>query len=117
MSTSSLTALLAAATLALGIGSASAVSAAETPSVTVPYGDLNLSTRDGAKAVLQRIEQAARQVCKPDADIANLPGMGDWSRICERDRIRDAVSHLDAPMVTAAFNGRSQAILAERDPH
>jgi UrcA family protein len=119
MSTSNLTALLAAATLAIGIGSASAVSAADqdTASVTVPYGDLNLSTQDGAKAVLQRIEQAARQVCKPDADIANLPGMGDWSRICERDRIRDAVSHLDAPMVTAVLNGRSQAILAERDSH
>ncbi|HEY1561608.1 MAG TPA: UrcA family protein [Caulobacteraceae bacterium] len=119
MPTSTLTALLAAATLAIGIGSASAVSAAgqDTASVTVKYGDLNLSTQDGANAVLQRIGQAARQVCKPDTDIADLPGMGDWSRICERARIRDAVSHLDAPMVTAAFSGRSQVILAERDSH
>lgn len=119
MSTSTLTAVLAAATLAIGIGSASAVSAADqgTVSATVKYGDLNLCTEDGAKAMLQRIGQAARQVCEPDADIADLPGLGEWFRYCVSTRVRDAVSRLDAPMVTAAYSGKSQVLLAERGSH
>jgi UrcA family protein len=119
MSTSTRTAVLVAATLAIGIGSASAVSAADqgTVSATVRYSDLNLSTQDGAKAMLQRIVQAARQVCEPDADIADLPGEGEWRSFCVSTRVRDTVSSLDAPMVTAAYSGKSQVFLAERGSH
>ncbi len=116
MSTSTLMAALAAGALAIGIGSASAVSAADQDPVTatVNYGDLNLTTPGGAKVMLQRIEQAARQVCQHDADIADLSGLRDWVRYCVSTRIENTLSRLDAPMVTAAYGGKSQMLLAER---
>jgi UrcA family protein len=119
MSSSALTALLAASTLAFSIGSASAVSAADQDPVTatVKYGDLNLTTPGGAKVMLQRIEQAARQVCQYDADIADLPGLRDWVRYCVSTRIEITLRRLDAPMVTAAYSGKSQMLLAERGSH
>ena len=118
MSTSTLIAVLAAA-VAVGAGSTSAVRAAQPDPITVTVSsqDLDLSTPDGAKAMLGRIDQAAREVCQPDADIAALPGMGDWNRICVSTRVRDAVGHLNAPLVTAAYSGKPQVSLAERDSH
>lgn len=114
MSTSTLTAALAAAALASGIGSTSAAFAwdQDTVSRTVNYRDLDLSTRDGAETMLQRIRQAAARVCEPDADVAELPGLGGWLDYCISSRVEDTVKRLHAPMVTAAL--RSQVTLAER---
>jgi UrcA family protein len=118
MSTSTLTAVLAAAVLATGVGFASTVLAADQGDVsaTVKYADLNLSTQDGAKAMLQRVVQAAKLVCRPDADIADLPGEGDWLNACVSSRVREAVSCLDAPMVTAAYYGAPRVSVLLRPP-
>ena len=57
---------LALASLACLLTAASAGAsqpAREVPSVTVSYGDLNLSTTEGANALYQRIRLAADSVC------------------------------------------------------
>jgi UrcA family protein len=105
MSTSTATAVLASAFLAIGIGSAYA--ADQDISVIVKYGDLDISTPDGAKSMLQRIVQAARRVCAPDANLADLPGLGDWLKYCVSTRVSGTVSRLGAPIVTAAYRSRA----------
>ena len=97
--------ILAAATLATGVGSAAPSSAADhqTVSTIVRYGDLNLANPEGAKAMLTRIKHAARQVCEPAPESAlEYP---DW-RNCVAKATDGAVSSLNAPMVTAAYSGK-----------
>jgi UrcA family protein len=107
MSTSTLTALLAAAALATAIGSAPAVFAEDTGAVsaTVNYSDLNLASPEGAKTMLQRINQAAEQVCAPRADIGDYTGRAEWDD-CVASRIDLTVTRLGSPMVTAAYAGK-----------
>ena len=64
MTITTLSIVLAAATLAAGVGSAGASAAADrqTASTIVRYGDLNLASPEGAMAMLTRIKHAARQV-------------------------------------------------------
>jgi UrcA family protein len=116
MSIPTLTAALAAAILASSAGLALAASAADQDpaGVTVKYADLDLTTQDGAKVMLQRIVQAAGQVCRPDADLAYLPGMGAWLNYCVSSRVEDTLSRLNAPAVTAAYKARE--LLAKRGP-
>lgn len=105
MTLSSLSIILAAATLATAVGSAGASAAAEhrIVSTTVRYGDLDLANREGAKAMLTRIKHAARQVCAPPPESAlEYP---DW-RDCISKATGGAVSRLNAPMVTAAYSGK-----------
>jgi UrcA family protein len=103
-----------AALAALGFASAHAApptgpsSDPETISVTVPVADLNFGGEAGAKAVLQRIRNAARDVC---ADEFN-------PLACMKDTIDRAVAALGDPTVTAlnGGDGRSFTELASR-PH
>ena len=67
------------AALAVALASSLAVAGADTlsPARTVPFGDLNLSSAQGAEALHRRLTMAAEQVCEP----ALLPG----SRLVPRD--------------------------------
>lgn len=114
MSMTTLSIVLAAATLAAGVGSAGASAAADrqTVSTTVRYGDLNLANAEGAKAMLTRIKHAARQVCQPAPEFAL--DYADW-RNCVSKATDGAVSSLNAPMVTAAYSGKrsNSVVLAQ----
>jgi UrcA family protein len=112
MSYSTLTTLLAAAILATGSASAALAADRETASTAVHYGDLNLGSQAGAKTMLQRINAAANKVCEPQADIGDLTGFGEW-RKCVSTSIRNAVQSLDAPMVTAAYGGKTSVFMAD----
>ncbi|HEY1878359.1 MAG TPA: UrcA family protein [Caulobacteraceae bacterium] len=109
MKTSLLTLALGASMLALVATPATSVSAQDVQKVsaTVSYGDLNLSTREGAKAMYQRIKSTARKLCGAEPAISEFGAMDGW-RACISDSVNSAVTRLDAPMVTA-FNGHRSA--------
>ena len=113
MKTSILTLALGASILALAALPATSVSAqdVQTVSAIVQYGDLNLSSREGAKAMYQRIKSTARKLCGDEPDIGDIGAMGGW-RTCVSDAVNDAVGRLDSPMVTA-FNGHRSASFAQ----
>jgi UrcA family protein len=109
MKTTILTLALGASVMALAFTpatSASAQPAPQTFSARVKYSDLNLSTREGAKAMYQRIKSTARSLCGEEPDIGEVGGIDAW-RTCVSDAVNNAVGRLDAPMVTAFNGGRS----------
>ncbi len=70
--------------LALTLGalapSAWAADFSEPSSVTVHYGDLNLSTRQGVEILHQRIKVAAQQVCGDGYEPGDLARASDYHR-------------------------------------
>jgi len=83
-------------------GMAQVARAAEpAPSVTVPYGDLNLTSTQGTNALYARIVSAARQVCGAgEVDIRNLRSLAD-ERSCESSAIAQAVQAVHNPALAA----------------
>ena len=78
----------------------------DTVSVKVRYGDLNLGTEAGAKAMLQRLRHAAKVICGPDSyDPMTLAFV---YAPCVRETTDRAVARFGNPLVTA-LNGGSPA--------
>ena len=83
------------------------------PAMTVRYGDLDLNAPAGARAMLQRIDVAAADVC------GGMPDIRDPGRLAAFDRCRTAAAHravseVDAPLVSAAAHGAGLSTLARR---
>jgi UrcA family protein len=75
------------------------------PTLAVRYGDLDLSTEQGASALYHRIVSAARQVCD-NSDNRDLQRF-TASEKCQAKAIEQAVSDVHSPklaMVLAAHN-------------
>ena len=71
-------------------------------SAAVSYADLDLSTEDGANAVLQRINVAARDMCGGKPIHSPLfPRAATQFDNCVSDAVDSAVAGLDAPVVLA----------------
>jgi UrcA family protein len=98
-------AVLVGTLVAGSLGIAQAVTPADdVPRVVVPYGDLDISTTDGAKVLYKRIASAATQVC-PFADSVT-PGQVAKFRACREAAIERAVE--------AVNNTQLAALRAER---
>jgi UrcA family protein len=70
----------------------------EVSSQKVSYGDLNLDSAAGARALLARIHSAAQNVCGgPD------PALGNNYSACLKSAESNAVSQVGSPLLTAAF--------------
>lgn len=68
------------------------------------YGDLNLETEQGAKIMLQRIEQAAKKACGGHATFSTYTGGLDHTFAeCRGEAVQRTVKQLDAPVVTRVF--------------
>ena len=96
--------LLAAAVLSVVAGGFAAVATAadfmEVRSVTVQYGDLNLSNPQGAAALYSRIAWAAHEVCDPSSfDLASRAS----ARMCVNKAIADAVTRVGHPELIAIY--------------
>jgi len=79
------------------------------PAVHVSYGDLNLTSDQGTKALYGRIVTAARAVCHADeVDIRDLGALSS-ERSCERQAIEHAVSDV--------HNAKLAALSAARPRH
>jgi UrcA family protein len=66
----------------------------------VQYGDIDVSTNDGAKVLLTRIDEAALRVCgarngKPSAFVSEAS-----FESCRKHAVDDAVALVHAPMLT-----------------
>jgi len=106
--------LISAAAAAFAIVAASAAHA-EMPRIamvsqTISYDTANLSTPEGAQAVLRRIERAARRACSPRSSSPVEPPVSPAIVRCRAQAVANAVEALGAPMVTAAH--RSQPAVA-----
>jgi UrcA family protein len=96
-------ATIAALAACLIAGTAHAGSPDGAPTVTVAYGDLDLSSEQGANALYARVAYAARQVCGASGlDIRNLQAYAA-ERACESQAISKAVHDVRAPQVAASF--------------
>ena len=74
--------------------------------VKVRYGDLNLATDAGNKALYARIVSAAREVCGagavPTKDLSTLA----FARSCETRAVAQAVREVRSPALAAIHNER-----------
>jgi UrcA family protein len=100
-------AALAACLVVLGAANTAhaGIPAADVPSVTVRYGDLNLETAAGTQMLYARIAAAARQVCAVPSDVRDLAGLAA-ARTCEKEAIARAVREVNNPHLAAAYDAR-----------
>jgi UrcA family protein len=101
-------AFVIAGALAASIGIAQAAAAQERSVVSerVFYGDLNLSTSAGARAILGRLRTTVGRLCAPTASplLRQRYRPADVAR-CQASAMRRAVADLEAPLVTAEYEG------------
>jgi UrcA family protein len=97
----------AAAIGAFAAGNSVAVHADESsdvPHVTVKYGDLAVSTPQGAATLYQRIWSAAVTVCRPldDRSLASKQARD----ACIHKAVVDAVAKVDQPALSAVYRAK-----------
>lgn len=99
--------------LAFGIGTASiAADRSDVSQTTVKFADLNLSNREGATKLYERIVVAANQVCNSfDTDMRDLASQGQVLA-CVHKAIADAVTKVGHPELVAVYNARNHEPLA-----
>ena len=73
-------------------------------SVTVKYGDLNLSNQQGASALYRRIVLAAHQVCDSTQDLS-APAK---AKACRDKAIADAVTKVGHPGLIAVYSANNR---------
>ena len=74
----------------------------EVNSKVVRFEDLDISNYSGARALLSRIDSAAKDVCAPQAETVNLTDNADY-RDCMYDAVSRAVSDVDAPTLNDLY--------------
>jgi UrcA family protein len=89
--------------------------ASETVSVRVKLADLDLANPAGAAAGLQRIHNAAREICGPDESFGPLE-MQRIYRGCISHTVDHAVEGLGNPMLSA-LNGRQRSSVMASNGH
>jgi UrcA family protein len=91
--------------LAAGVATvATAAEGSEFLQTTVKYGDLNVSTSQGAAALYNRIRVAADGVCSPldHGDISSKAHLA----ACVHKAIAGAVTSVDQPALTGVYNAK-----------
>ena len=71
-----------------------------TPSVTVHFADLNPATAQGARALYDRIADAAQSVCGPSFSLWDDNAHRTW-KTCYRATIAHTVRQINRPELTA----------------
>jgi UrcA family protein len=102
------------AALAIAPNAARAQSSQDSASVRISYADLNLSSPQDARKMMDRIESAARFVC---GDSSSSVDLSERARegACVDAAVSDAVHSLAAPSVTAlSDHRRGAAFVASR---
>ena len=80
----------------------------DVPHATVKFGDLNLSTPDGAAALYGRIKVAAYDVCGAfDTDNRDQPDLIGLNT-CVHNAVRNAVAKVNHPALSAIYNARNR---------
>lgn len=112
MSRTILLSLIAAASASAIALSAPAAADAQTQarSGTVKYADLDLSSAAGARSMIQRIQSKARGLCSPEPATNHWAEYKDYRR-CLTDAESGAVHRLNAPVVTAFYEGHGESVM------
>jgi UrcA family protein len=79
--------------------------AAELPSATVRYADLNLNTRAGVQALYARLRTASRSVCGVGERRALVETIA--AKTCYREVLANAVTNAKLPTLTALHRTES----------
>jgi UrcA family protein len=115
-SSTRLRALIAAASvaaLASGFATVCAAGDGDTLSVTVKYGDLNISNPKGAATLYSRLAVAARQVCGGyNISSGNFEPAGSGTD-CVRKALSDAIRKVGQPELIAIYNAKHSTPLPE----
>lgn len=102
-------ALYAALSVAgLGIAVAGVASAVEPPSVTIRYGDLDLSQPKDVQVLYRRLQRAAASVCGWTSAV-DLSAYLHWQR-CYSDALQRAVSEVRSPELLVLYQGDSSGL-------
>ncbi len=103
--------LVTAILVAISAGFATVAAAGDLTGVrseTVQFGDLNLSSPQGAATLYRRIAAAARDVCdRGHFDLASLQA----TRACVDKAIADAVTKIGHPELVAVYNAKTHRAL------
>jgi UrcA family protein len=91
--------------LAAGFTGVSTAGDTTVRSITVKYGDLNLSNPQGAATLYSRIVRAAHEVCELPDD--SLSFRAD-ARACLHKAIADAVTKVGHPELIAVYNANNR---------
>jgi len=85
--------------VAFGASALQAEPAAELPTVTVRYADLNLNTPAGVEMLYARLRAASRSVC----GVVDAHGLNDAqaAKSCYREVLEAAVENVHLPTLTA----------------
>jgi UrcA family protein len=83
----------------------SAEEVASPPQVIVKFGDLNISTPQGAIALYERIRSAAGNVCGPTYGSDNVAEQ--LNKACVEKVIADAVVRVNRPSLSAVYEAKS----------
>lgn len=76
----------------------------------VVYSDLNLSTQEGARALLKRLDYAAKRVCGTEPSRSPLqPKLIMAYERCVSDAVDASVAQVNAPLVVALHTGAPQS--------
>jgi len=94
-------ALIAGCIVAAAASVAGAATAADVPSMTVHFADLDLTTEQGAHTLYRRIQSAAQSVC-PSADFRDLERSA-MSQSCQEQAIARAVQAVSSPRLAAVY--------------
>lgn len=97
---------LAACLIGASSSALAATSADAAPSVTVTYGDLNLTSDEGNSALYARITAAAREVCFAGGVSIRDLGRYSQARSCEAQAIAQAVHAVHSPRLAAIYDAR-----------
>ena len=104
--------IVSAAACAAALVAAGAASATELPlaangrSVVVAYDSAELASEAGARAVLKRIDRASRSVCRVQVRGA---ASAQEHGLCRQASMSAAVGRVDAPLLSAAFEGAASS--------
>ena len=98
---------LALAAAAIAAAPAAAQSESESYMLFVPYGDLNLATSEGSKALEGRVKATANRVCGPTL----APGLAEARRVAS---CRSGILSAARPQVERALAERSGSSITIR---
>lgn len=79
--------------------------------VVVAYSDLDISSRAGAQALIERMRRAASQVCGQSSDWRNF--MNRYYRTCVADALDRGVASVNSPVVAELYNGNRTLLAAK----